>query len=317
MSYVFLISGLILLVIGGEFLVRSSVGLSLKLNLSRMIIGLTVVSFATSAPELIVSIQSAMDGFSGLALGNVIGSNIANIALVLGITALIAPMMIEKDFFKFNWPWMMLFSFVLFGMLHLGNNLERWEGIALVALIIIFLILLIRRARKNPEAVDLEDVQEIKAVWWKIILFLVLGGIALWQGSELLVNGAVEIASNLGISESIIAVSMVAIGTSVPELAASIIAAVKQEKAISLGNLIGSNIFNIGSVLGITAIIQPFSIDTESMGLLNNDIYWMIAISFSILPLAYVANKFEITRLKGALYVISYVVFLFLAFSTL
>jgi len=252
MSYVFLISGLILLVIGGEFLVRSSVGLSLKLNLSRMIIGLTVVSFATSAPELIVSIQSAMDGFSGLALGNVIGSNIANIALVLGITALIAPMMIEKDFFKFNWPWMMLFSVVLYAMLHLGHNLERWEGIALVTLIVIFLVLLIRRARKNPEAVDLEEVVD-EVAWWKIILFLVLGGIALWQGSELLVSGAVEIASNLGISESIIAVSMVAIGTSVPELAASIIAAVKQEKAISLGNLIGSNIFNIGSVLGITA----------------------------------------------------------------
>jgi len=178
MSYVFLISGLILLVIGGEFLVRSSVGLSLKLNLSRMIIGLTVVSFATSAPELIVSIQSAMDGFSGLALGNVIGSNIANIALVLGITALIAPMMIEKDFFKFNWPWMMLFSVVLYAMLHLGHNLERWEGIALVTLIVIFLVLLIRRARKNPEAVDLEEVVD-EVAWWKIILFLVLGGLFL------------------------------------------------------------------------------------------------------------------------------------------
>ncbi len=316
MSYVFLISGLLLLVIGGEFLVRSSVGLSLKLNLSKMIIGLTVVSFATSAPELIVSIQSAMDGFSGLALGNVIGSNIANIALVLGVTALIAPMMIERDFFKFNWPWMMLFSVVLYGMLHLGNDLNRWEGIALVALIIVFLVLLIRRARKNPEAVDLDEVDQDVA-WWKIILFLVLGGIALWQGSELLVTGAVEIASNLGIPESIIAVSMVAIGTSVPELAASIIAAVKQEKAISLGNLIGSNIFNIGSVLGITAIIQPFSIDIESMGLLNNDIYWMLAISFSILPLAYIARKFEITRFKGALYVISYAIFLYLAFNTL
>lgn len=316
MSYIFLLGGLLLLVIGGEFLVRSSVGLSLKLNLSKMIIGLTVVSFATSAPELIVSIQSAMDGFSGLALGNVIGSNIANIALVLGITALIAPMMIEKDFFKFNWPWMMLFSIVLYGMLHMGNNLERWEGIALVGLIILFLILLIRRARKNPDVVEIDEIEQVVA-WWKIILFLILGGIALWQGSELLVTGAVEIASNLGIPESIIAVSMVAIGTSVPELAASIIAAVKQEKAISLGNLIGSNIFNIGSVLGITAIIQPFSIDIESMGLLHNDIYWMIAISFSILPLAYLARKFEITRLKGAIYVISYAAFLYLAFNTL
>jgi len=316
MSIFYLIIGLVLLVIGGEFLVRSSVGLSLKLNLSRMIIGLTVVSFATSAPELIVSIQSAMDGLSGLALGNVIGSNIANIALVLGATALIAPMMIEKDFFKFNWPWMMLFSVVLYGMLHLGNNLERWEGVALVGLIILFLVLLIRRARKNPEAVDLDEVQD-ESKWWKIVLFLVLGGIALWQGSELLVNGAVQIASDLGVSEDIIGLTMVAIGTSVPELAASIIAAVKQEKAISLGNLIGSNIFNIGSVLGITAVIEPFTIDTNSMEILNNNLFWMIGVSFSILPLAYIARKFEITRFKGALYVLSYAIFTYLAFNTL
>lgn len=263
MSLFYLLIGLVLLVIGGEFLVRSSVGLSLKLKLSRMIIGLTVVSFATSAPELIVSIQSALDGLSGLALGNVIGSNIANIALVLGATALIAPLAIDKDFFKFNWPWMMAFSIVLYILLLSDNNLVRWEGGVLLGGIVIFLVLLIRRARKNPEAVNVEEeLQETK--WWKIFMFLVLGGLALWQGSELLVKGAVDIAASLGIPESIIAVSMVALGTSVPELAASIIAALKKEKAISLGNLIGSNIFNIGSVLGITALIQPIQINRRN-----------------------------------------------------
>lgn len=316
MSIFYLIIGLVLLVIGGEFLVRSSVGLSLKLNLSRMIIGLTVVSFATSAPELIVSIQSALDGFSGLALGNVIGSNIANIALVLGATALIAPLAIDKDFFKFNWPWMMAFSILLYVLLLSDNNLVRWEGGVLVASIVVFLVLLIRRARKNPEGVDVEEeLQEAK--WWKIIMFLILGGIALWKGSEWLVEGAVDIAASLGIPESIIAVSMVAIGTSVPELAASIIAALKKEKAISLGNLIGSNIFNIGSVLGITALIQPIQIEEKGMGLLNNDIFWMLGIAFALLPLAFLPKAYNISRYKGILYLASYVLFLYLAFATL
>lgn len=316
MSIFYLIIGLVLLVIGGEFLVRSSVGLSLKLNLSRMIIGLTVVSFATSAPELIVSIQSALDGLSGLALGNVIGSNIANIALVLGATALIAPLAIDKDFFKFNWPWMMAFSILLYVLLLSDNNLVRWEGGVLLGSIIVFLILLIRRARKNPEAVVMqEELQEAK--WWKIFMFLVLGGLALWKGSEWLVEGAVDIAASLGISESIIAVSMVAIGTSVPELAASIIAALKKEKAISLGNLIGSNIFNIGSVLGITALIQPIQIEEKGMGLLNNDIYWMLGIAFALLPLAFLPKAYNISRYKGIIYLISYLLFLYLAFATL
>lgn len=313
---IYLLAGLALLVLGGEFLVRSSVGLSIKLNLSKMIIGLTVVSFATSAPELIVSVQSAMNGFSGLALGNIIGSNIANIALVLGATAMIGSLAIDKDFFKFNWPWMMGFSVLLYMLLQSGNNLVQWEGALLLVAMIIFLVLLIRRARKNPEELEI-DAPEIVASWWKIMLFLSLGGICLWLGSEWLVKGAVDIANSMGIPESIIAVSMVAIGTSVPELAASIIAAVKKEKAISLGNLIGSNIFNIGFVLGITSIIQPIEITSKSMGLLANDIYWMLGIAFCLLPLAFIPKRYVITRLKGVILVVTYCAFLFLAFSTL
>lgn len=316
MSIFYLIVGLVLLVIGGEFLVRSSVGLSLKLDLSKMIIGLTVVSFATSAPELIVSVQSALDGLSGLALGNIIGSNIANIALVLGTTALIAPLAINKDFFKFNWPWMIGFSVLLYVLLLSDYNLVRWEGAVLLGATVVFLTLLIRRARKNPEATDVEEELQ-EGQWWKIFLFLFLGGMALWQGSELLVQGAVDIAAKLGIPESIIAVSMVAIGTSVPELAASIIAALKKEKAISLGNLIGSNIFNIGSVLGITALIQPIQIEEKGMGLLTNDIYWMLGISLALLPLAFLPKAYHISRYKGIIYLVSYLLFIYSAFSTL
>ncbi|WP_292890527.1 calcium/sodium antiporter [Nonlabens sp.] len=316
MSIFYLLLGLVLLVIGGDFLVRSSVGLSLKLHLSKMIIGLTVVSFATSAPELIVSIQSAMDGLSGLAVGNVIGSNIANIALVMGTTALIAPLAIDKDFFKFNWPWMMGCSILLYVLLLSGYNLVRWEGAVLLGAMVVFLILLIRRARKDSDAVGIEkELQESK--WWHIFLFFLLGGAALWQGSELLVQGAVDIAAQLEIPESIIAVSVVAVGTSVPELAASIIAALKKEKAISLGNLIGSNIFNIGSVLGITALIQPIQIKETGMSLLTNDIYWMLGIALMLLPLAFLPKAYQISRYKGFLYIVTYLLFIYSTFSTL
>lgn len=316
MSLLYLFLGFVLLVIGGEFLVRSSVGLSLKLSLSRMIIGLTVVSFATSAPELIVSIQAAMDGSSGIALGNVIGSNIANIGLVLGVTALIAPLAIDNDFFKFNWPWMVIFSLILYIFLFFDHDINRFEGVALLLLLVVFLVLLIRRARKAPEAVAVDDdLKESK--WWKIFLFLGLGGAALWIGSELLVKGAVEIAESLDIPESIIAVSMVAIGTSVPELAASVIAALKKEKAISLGNLIGSNIFNIASVLGITSLIQPITISGENSGLINNDIFWMLGFALVMLPLAFLPKKYSIGRFKGIFLMASYVLFVYLIFQTL
>jgi cation:H+ antiporter len=316
MSIVYLLIGLLLLILGGDFLVRSSVGLSLKLNISKMLVGLTVVSFATSAPELIVSVQSALKGLSGLAMGNVIGSNIANIALVLGVTAVIGPLAINKEFFKFDWPWMIGFSLLLYVLLLSGNNLLRWEGAILLGTMITFLILLIKRARKNPDAVDIEE-ELLESKWWKIIVFLTLGAIALWQGSELLVTGAVEIASNLGIPESIIAVSMVALGTSIPELAASVIAAIKKEKAISLGNLIGSNIFNIGSVLGITTLIQPIQIEQDGLGLLTNDIFWMIGISLALLPLALLPSKYILSRYKGGIYVATYALFIYLSFATL
>ncbi|WP_298952578.1 calcium/sodium antiporter [uncultured Nonlabens sp.] len=316
MSLLYLFLGFILLVAGGEFLVRSSVGLSLKLSLSKMIIGLTVVSFATSAPELIVSIQAAMDGSSGIALGNVIGSNIANIGLVLGVTALIAPLAMDKDFFKFNWPWMIIFSLLLYVFLFLDHDINRFEGTSLLVLLIVFLVLLIRRARKTPEAVAIDDDLE-ESKWWKIFLFLVLGGAALWIGSELLVKGAVDIAESLEIPESIIAVSMVAIGTSVPELAASVIAALKKEKAISLGNLIGSNIFNIASVLGITSLIQPIKISGENSGLITNDIYWMLGFAFIMLPLAFIPKTYSIGRFKGIFLMISYILFVYLIFQTL
>ena len=314
MSIFYIIAGLLFLVVGGEFLVRSSVGLSFKLNLSKIIIGMTVVSFATSAPELIVSLKAAMDGHPDLALSNVIGSNIANIALVLGLTAIISPLEVDKDFYKMNWPMMVLVSLVLYFFLIGDGLLSRIEGIILFISLIVFIYYMIKISRKSG-AIGVEEVDEAlsETSGVKIFIWLVLGGIALWGGSELLVKGAVDIATKLGVSERVIGVSMVALGTSIPELAASVVAALRKEKAISLGNLIGSNIFNIASVLGLTAMIKPISVLDEV--LLTNDILWMIAIAVLLLPLVFLPKKLEINRFKGLIMFIAYIVFIYLSYT--
>ncbi|SDS19709.1 cation:H+ antiporter [Gillisia sp. Hel1_33_143] len=312
MSIVFILIGFALLVVGGEFLVRSSVALSFKLNLSKMVIGLTVVSFATSAPELLVSLQAALTGFSDISLGNVIGSNIANIGLVLGITAFISPLAIDRDFYRFNWPVMMIFSLALYYFLNTGNNLSRVEGIVLLLGIVLYLYLLIRRSRKEHIEVEGIDDKLASTSNFKVTIWLLIGAAALYGGSELLVKGAVDLAEMIGVSERVISVTIIAVGTSVPELAASVIAALRKEKAISLGNLIGSNIFNIASVLGLTALIKP--INVQSAEILNNDIFWMIGFALIIIPLAFLPRRFILGRYKGFLLFAGYAVFIALAF---
>lgn len=314
MSIVLIIAGFVLLVVGGEYLVRSSVALSFKFNISRMVIGLTVVSFATSLPELLVSLQAAMEGFSDISLGNVIGSNIANIGLVLGVTSIISTIEVDKDFYKFNWPVMMLFSLALYVFLQSGYQISRIEGGVFVGAIVIYLFILIQRARKHDE-VPTEDVDEsLQGVSaFKIVIWLLIGGAALYFGSEWLVEGSVDLAKKLGVSERVISVTMIAIGTSVPELAASVIAALKKEKALSLGNLIGSNIFNIGSVLGLTALIKP--IHLESKAVLTNDIFWMLGFALILLPLVFLPKRYAISKYKGFLIFAGYALFIGLAFS--
>ncbi len=312
MSILFILIGLALLVVGGEFLVRSSVGLSFKLKLSKMVIGLTVVSFATSAPELLVSLQAALNGFSDISLGNVIGSNIANLGLVLGITAIISPLVVDRDFYRFNWPVMMLLSIALYFLLQSGGVLSRIEGVILMSSLVVYLFFLIRRAKKvKIDITDLDETLE-KTSNFKIIVWLLIGGVALWGGSELLVKGAVDVAGMMGISERVISVTIIAIGTSVPELAASVIAALKREKALSLGNLIGSNIFNISSVLGITAIIQPINLVSEK--LLTVDVFWMLGFAFILIPLAFLPQRFILSRYKGLILFVPYVIFIGMAF---
>jgi len=313
MSIFLVIVGLALLVVGGDFLVRASVGLSFRLKISKLVIGMTVVSFATSAPELLVSLQAAFDGISDIALGNVIGSNIANIGLVLGITAIISPLAVDSGFYKLNWPMMMLASFVLYYFLKNDGVLTAIEGIILFTALVVFLIVLIRSSRKSTKA-NLEEVDDALAQVsdFKIVMWLLIGAAGLYFGSEWLVEGAKRLAEAVGISDYAISVTVIAIGTSVPELAASVIAALKKEKAISLGNLIGSNIFNIASVLGLTAIVKPIVVNPETPQILSTNIFWMIAFAAILVPLMLIPKRFEIGRLKGMLLFGSYIFFIYL-----
>ena len=315
MSIPFLIFGFVLLVIGGDFLVRASVALSLKLNFSKLVIGMTVVSFATSAPELLVSLNAALSGAPAIAINNVVGSNIANIGLVLGITAIIGSIGIDASFYRIHWPVMMLFSGMLYYFLWNDHQLSAIEGGVLFIALIAFVAYLIHGQKRTTEATDaIEEVDDALAVvpGSKIGLWLFIGATALYFGSEWLVKGATEIALILGVSEAVIGVTMIAIGTSVPELAASVIAAVKKEKAISLGNLIGSNIFNIGSVLGVTSIIKTIPV-TEPL-ILSRDIFWMLLFAVSILVLALLPKRNQINQIKGLVLVVLYGVFIFIAF---
>ena len=220
MSLLWVILGFILLVVGGEFLVRASVALSFKFSISKMVIGMTVVSFATSAPELLVSLQAALSGSPAIAINNVVGSNIANIGLVLGITAMVGAIAVDKSFYKVNWPIMMLFSIVLYYFLKNDNVLTAIEGGVLFIGLIVFLIYLIRSAKKDTNVEDVDDTLSTVSNF-KIGLWLLIGAAALYFGSEWLVEGSKEIARAVGVSEAVIGVSLIAIGTSVPELSST------------------------------------------------------------------------------------------------
>ena len=307
MSFFLILIGFILLILGGNWLLKSAVSISLGLKIPKIIIGMTVVSFATSAPELIVSINSAVNGFPDLALGNVIGSNIANLALVLGITLLIAEMDVQKSFFTTNWPVMMVASLLLFFFLRNDYLITDFEGLILVLFLISFLVYLFRF--QNYDIIDdlPEDVDLLPA--YKTFTLFMLGSVGLWGGSEMLITGATDLAITLGVGERLIGVTVVSVGTSVPELAASIIAVLKKEKAISLGNLVGSNIFNILAVVGITSLITP--IPANDHVIFTNDIYWMLLVSMVLPILVLLPKKMELKRKSGIILLLLYVVFLY------
>ena len=299
-----IIGGLIGLIVGGEWLLRAAVGTSNRFAIPKFIIGMTIVSFATSLPELIVSIRSALEGYPDLALGNVVGSNIANLGLVLGVVLLFTRIEVSKSFYQSDWPMMFIASILLWVFIQNGT-ITAIEGLALVILLVLMLVYLLRL--KDKSDFDADDLDTLLS-WPKIGLFIVFGSAFLAFGSELLVNGAVQVASQLGVSERIIAITVVSVGTSVPELAASLVAIAKKENAISIGNLLGSNLFNILAVLGITSLIHPLTVVDNT--LLDFDIYVMIGIAALLIPLVFLPKRMEMYWRDGLVLLAVYVLFI-------
>jgi cation:H+ antiporter len=307
MDFIAIFIGLVLLIKGGELLFDGSIAFSLKLNIPKFIVGMTVVSIATSAPEFIVSIQAAIMGHPDLALGNVIGSNLANIALVLGIIIIVTPIKVDKLFYKNDWPVMMIVTLIFIFLVSKDNSLGKMDGIILLILLIIYFIFLFFFQRNR---IDDSEVNSFTSdfSFSKIFSLMLFGGFFLWLGSEVLIKGSVNLASQIGISERIISVSIIAFGTSIPELSTSIIAIINKEKGISIGNLIGSNIIDMLGVIGITVIIAP--ITNLDQGFVNNDLIWMISVAFLLLPLLFLNKKLEFGRIEGIILIIIYLVFI-------
>ncbi len=332
MDFLILLLGLAVLVIGGEFLVKGAVGISNKLKISPLVIGMTVVAFGTSAPELIVSLESALNGNSGIALGNVMGSNITNLALVLGITVLIFPIIADRQTKRVDFPMMMLAT-LLFYYFAIDGIISFSDGLILFTILIIFLVYIItninRQKRKkekhkkkenkehrshnhgkhdyddDDDDDDDDEIKKVKLPVWKSSIFLSIGLVGLFFGAGWFVEGAVGIA-DLMLDDSpdkdvIIGVTVVAFGTSAPELVASCVAAYRKETDISLGNLIGSNIFNIFAVIGLTSMVKPIEV---SQGAIDFDMIWMIGIAVLMLFVLLIGKRTG--RIKGAILVLSY-----------
>jgi len=305
--YLLLLAGLLLLFVSGKYLVESSVSISSLLKIPRMVIGLTVVAVGTSAPELLVSMQAAFSGYPEIAMGNVVGSNISNILLVLAITAIIFPIPVPADSVKRDWPIMMFVSSLLF-VFTLNGELARVEGLVLIGILGLYVAYSVIQSRKDVQTVT-GPSEPSDMLWWKAVLvFLVSCGGLAW-GANLLVGNAAIIAEDLGISKRVISVTMVAVGTSIPELATSVIAALKKETDISVGNIIGSNIMNILLVLGVTGIIRPVRVEPA---IARFDIPWMLGTSLWLLLVMLPAVRSRIARWEGILMILIYLLYIYL-----
>jgi cation:H+ antiporter len=314
-SIFLLVVGLFVLVSGGEFLVKGASSIALRARISPLVIGLTIVAFGTSAPELFISVQSALQGSPDLAMGNVVGSNICNLALVLGVTAVIFPVPVQQDSIRIDWPMTMGSSLLLY-LLVQDLLLSYLEGVLFVLILTAystFVIVKSRRQNKAGQAI-LEDVDlpdEPSKSIWKDLIFIVLGTLALAFGSEWFVEGAKALAMNFGVSERVIGVTVLALGTSLPELVTATVAAFRKATDIAVGNLMGSNIFNVLSILGITSIIQPIEV---SAVIVREDMLWMLAITLVILPMMFFKKK--ITRTEGLLILVAYCYYIFTVVQT-
>jgi len=316
-EYFSVIGGLILLVIAGDKLVEGAVVIAERLHVSKLVIGITVVSFGTSAPELVVGIDAALSGATEIALGNVVGSNIANILLVLGIPALIYPFTCDDPEIRHALFYMILAT-ILFIFLAFFGTLYIWQGMTMLFLLALFLYYAIRRARSDIAILkhdidfaaraleDIEPTLKQKTSLSTAVITTVLGLFGLAFGAHILVNGAIIIAQTIGISEAVIGLTIVAIGTSLPELVTSIVAARNHHGDVAIGNIIGSNLFNILAIMGITSLVAPISIPEQFFRV---DFLILIATSLMLIPIA--LGKIAINRITGIIFTAIYSLYLF------
>jgi len=303
MVFVYAALGLVILLLAGDALVKGAVNLSLRMGIPALIVSLTIVAFGTSAPELLISIQAGMMGASGIALGNVVGSNTANVLLVLGIPGLITVMHCAGHDTRKSYL-IMLGSTLLFIALAFRGTFDWVSGIVLLGALALVLCDSIRdalRHRRNGKAdAELEELEEPEGAdpdmpWWKIALFLVLGLVGLPLGADLLVDSSTEIANMFGVPDTVIGLTLVALGTSLPELATTVMAAIRKQADVALGNVIGSNMFNLLAIIGIAGIIRPLSVDLEE---LYFDFAVMLAASLLLIPFVFL--KRDLGRGWGA-----------------
>jgi cation:H+ antiporter len=320
--YALLVIGLALLVLGGETLVRNSSGLAIRANIPPLIVGLTVVAIGTSSPELFASMQAAWSGSVGIAVGNVVGSNIANLGLALGLTALVRPLKIDKQLLKLDWPILMVVT-LLFVSLSLDGVYSRLDGVIFLSGMTFYMVVQVMRSRKMKSKMDQESLEEnsepdsprgvelnqyAKRNYGLLMLWIVIGCILLYYGAGLFVEGASEMAHRFGISEHIIGVTVVAFGTSVPEIVASVTAALKGQSDLGIGNIIGSNIMNILLVLGASSVIVDISVDPN---MIAGDFWWMLGTTALLYPILKIGKK--ISRLHGAIYLTCYAIYIWQA----
>lgn len=305
MDLLYVAGGLALLVFGGDGLVKGAVALALRLGIPALIVGLTVVAFGTSAPELLVSIQAALKGQAGIALGNVVGSNIANILLILGLPALITTIHTSQIDTRRGYLVMMAAS-LLFAALCFVGPLTWWHGLILLAGLALSIWDNIRQARAHRAAAEADLLgADDHMPFWKIAAFILLGLVGLAVGANLLVEGAVNIARALGVSETVIGLTLVAIGTSLPELVTSVMAAFRKQADVAIGNVIGSNTFNLLSILGVTAVIAPMQVPAQILGF---DLWVMLAVSLLLVPFIYFRR--DIGKLAGVLLTGAYIAYM-------
>ena len=311
MTILLFIAGLAFLVIGAEALVRGASRLAARLGISPLVIGLTIVAFGTSSPELAISVKSALAGQAGIAVGNVIGSNIFNVLFILGLSALFAPLLVSQKLVRFDVPLMIILS-VMVLIVSLDGSLGRTEGVLMLGALAVYLWFLVYQSRRESSAVKDEYAKEFGVAetktssWVANIVLIVIGLGLLVLGSRWLVDSAVAFAHYLGVSELVIGLTIVAAGTSLPEVFTSVVAAIRGERDIAVGNVVGSNIFNILGVLGAASIVAPMGIEV-SPAVVSFDIPVMIAVAFACLPIFFTGGI--ISRQEGALLLGYYVVY--------